>query len=316
MPVVSIIVPVYNAEKHLNRCIDSILLQSYKDFELLLIDDGSEDKSGLICDDYANIDKRIKTFHKTNEGVSSARNIGLEKARGKWIAFVDSDDYVFPNWLSIFIENSEMVDIVICGFECNRLINDSYPSYKIGFNYRGGVKDGLYDLYKYPMVGSIWNKCFKREIIESNKIRFNIKFNVKEDEDFFLRYIAKCNLMCSTEYIGYYYYVPIWSEKYIVTKNAFLLYENLYNSIKQIFHNEINEITMSYMSFFSNALYDSFKLEDVDCLSKLYKYRKSLGKNVLSTKFFFITKWLIYLDYMGYFAFAMLWFQSHFQLNK
>lgn len=92
MSLISIIVPVYNAENTLNRCVDSILKQSFGDWELLLIDDGNTDKSGRICDQYSAIDKRIKVFHKENGGVSSARNMGLDYARGECITFVDSDD--------------------------------------------------------------------------------------------------------------------------------------------------------------------------------------------------------------------------------
>ena len=117
-PVVSIIVPVYNTEKFLHRCIDSILTQTYTDFELLLIDDGSKDSSGTICDEYAAKDVRVRVFHKENGGVSSARNMGLDNARGEWITFVDSDDWIDDNYLealygACIVSGS---DIVFCGF--------------------------------------------------------------------------------------------------------------------------------------------------------------------------------------------------------
>ena len=92
MPKISVIVPVYNTEKYLHRCIDSILEQTFTDFELLLINDGSKDNSGAICDEYAQKDSRVRVFHKENGGVSSARNLGLDKANGEWITFIDSDD--------------------------------------------------------------------------------------------------------------------------------------------------------------------------------------------------------------------------------
>lgn len=92
--MISVIVPVYNVERYLARCIESILSQTYTDFELLLIDDGSKDKSGSICDEYALKDSRIRVFHKPNGGVSSARNVGLDNARGQWVAFCDSDDWL------------------------------------------------------------------------------------------------------------------------------------------------------------------------------------------------------------------------------
>ena len=94
MPAISVNIPVYNTEKYLHRCIDSVLAQTYQDLELLLIDDGSKDSSGAICDEYAAQDARVKVFHKENGGVSSARNVGLDHAQGEWITFVDSDDYI------------------------------------------------------------------------------------------------------------------------------------------------------------------------------------------------------------------------------
>ena len=96
-PSISIIVPVYNAERTLNRCVDSILSQTFQEWELLLIDDGSTDRSGELCDEYASKDQRIKVFHKKNGGVSSARNIGLNYAKGEWITFIDSDDEIPKN---------------------------------------------------------------------------------------------------------------------------------------------------------------------------------------------------------------------------
>lgn len=93
-PLISVIVPVFNAQNTLNRCVNSILNQTFRNWELLLIDDGSTDKSCEICNQYAAIDKRIKVFHKENGGVSSARNIGLDNANGDWITFVDSDDFI------------------------------------------------------------------------------------------------------------------------------------------------------------------------------------------------------------------------------
>ena len=99
MELISIIVPVYKAEKHLSECIDSIISQTYENFELILIDDGSPDNSGKICDEYAEKDKRIRAIHKENGGVSSARNTGLDNASGEYITFIDSDDFVDKQYL-------------------------------------------------------------------------------------------------------------------------------------------------------------------------------------------------------------------------
>lgn len=109
---ISIIIPVYKAEKYINRCVDSILAQTFTDWELLLINDGSPDNSSSICDLYAARDSRIKVFHKENGGVSSARNLGLEKATGEWITFVDSDDWIAPDTLMSCRKYFDHYDIV------------------------------------------------------------------------------------------------------------------------------------------------------------------------------------------------------------
>lgn len=101
-PKVSVIVPVYNAGKYLHRCIGSIMAQTYTDFELLLVDDGSTDGSGKICDEYAQKDSRIRVFHKENGGAASARNVGLDNACGEWIAYIDGDDWTAPTFLKNF----------------------------------------------------------------------------------------------------------------------------------------------------------------------------------------------------------------------
>lgn len=112
MPKVSIIVPVYKVEMYLSRCVDSIISQTYTDWELLLIDDGSPDRSGTVCDEYAEKDARIRVFHKENGGVSSARNLGLDNVRGEWVTFVDADDALEPDTINKCITYSDGYDIV------------------------------------------------------------------------------------------------------------------------------------------------------------------------------------------------------------
>lgn len=122
----SIIVPVYNVEKYINQCIDSILNQTLNDFELILINDGSTDKSGIICDEYCKIDSRIKVIHKENGGLSSARNAGIDASRGRYIGFVDSDDWIEKDMYEVLYKNIEeyQSDISICGM--NRVTNNQY----------------------------------------------------------------------------------------------------------------------------------------------------------------------------------------------
>ena len=132
---ISIIVPVYNAKSYLSRCIDSILNQTYQDFELILVDDGSTDCSGEICDKYASNDIRIRVFHKPNGGVSSARNLGLSKINGNYVIFVDSDDFLMPNHLEILAQYAEIYDWVMTSRkiidEDNKIRNEYNLSQKI-----------------------------------------------------------------------------------------------------------------------------------------------------------------------------------------
>src|SRR5690606_27364966 len=130
MPKVSVIIPVYNAEKYLRECLDSVLAQTFTDFEVLLINDGSTDASGKICDEYAEKDSRIKVFHKENGGVSSARNLGLDNAKGEWISFVDSDDTIEQETLATLANEVKDLDIdgVIFGYK--KLINNKVSVYE------------------------------------------------------------------------------------------------------------------------------------------------------------------------------------------
>ena len=117
MPDVSIIVPIYNVERYLSRCIDSILSQSFIDFELILLDDGSPDRCGFICDEYAVKDDRIRVIHQENAKISATRNAGLDAAEGEWIAFIDADDWIHKDYLKILLAGAlDDTDIVICGF--------------------------------------------------------------------------------------------------------------------------------------------------------------------------------------------------------
>ena len=193
-PKISVIVPVYNVEKYLPRCIDSILAQTFTDFELLLIDDGSTDNSGKICDEYAKKDSRIWVFHKKNRGVSSARNMGIDKAKGEWICFVDSDDWLDINFLSTVLEDSQMADITFYGCKW-QYINKSVTCYLPHDFFsadKNEIEQYLYSLkynpQKFEYLGYTWNKMFRASIIKENSIRFADKLKIREDEVFTLAY--------------------------------------------------------------------------------------------------------------------------------
>lgn len=198
-PTLSIIVPVYNVEAYLCSCLDSITEQSYRDFELILIDDGSTDRSCRICDDYAAKDERIKVIHTKNEGASAARNRGIQLASGEYISFIDSDDWLNRNMYSIMIEGikKDDCDIIICGFVMHLKDNKTaYPACDTvctAYDFSKNVLDGGF------LNGCLWNKLYKRSIISS----FDTEMHLCEDLKFNFetsRNAKKCRYISDTLY--------------------------------------------------------------------------------------------------------------------
>lgn len=204
-PLISVIVPIYNVEKYLPRCVESIINQEYKNLEIILVDDGSPDNCPQICDDYQKQDSRIKVIHKKNGGLSDARNAGMEIATGEYVAFVDSDDWVDLKMFEHMMEvaRNKNADIV----ECN--VYNAYDSYSEKYNVdpyneymdnyaimKAYVKD-------YNIKTVVWNKVYKKELL--NGIEFELgKYN--EDEFFTYRVLAKANIYVHLENYYYYYY--------------------------------------------------------------------------------------------------------------
>ena len=195
MPKYSIIIPVYNASKFLKECIESILLQSYNDFEVLLIDDCSTDDSLSICRDYQNRDNRIKVFHQEcNAGVSSARNRGLENAQGRFILFIDSDDFVADNYLSI-IDNIITDDLQLLSFGNYEYViktNGAHEKQESAMNLSGACDNNKDSIWEEFIVNSFfaspWNKVYSADIIKRFELRFDTKCVCFEDYIFNINY--------------------------------------------------------------------------------------------------------------------------------
>lgn len=180
--LISVIVPVYNIENYIECCIKSIINQTYKNLEVILVDDGSTDKTGNICDEYKNIDKRIKVIHRKNEGVSSARNIGLENSCGKFIAFVDGDDYIEKNYLEFLYKSliAHGADISICG--TNDMRGNKIKSFSKVFQKSLTSEEALIELFKREKISvAIWGKLIKKKLF--NEIKFNTEIKIAEDLD-------------------------------------------------------------------------------------------------------------------------------------
>lgn len=191
-PKISIIVPVYKAERYLHRCVDSILAQTFTDFEVLLIDDGSPDRSGAICDEYAVADPRVRVFHKPNGGVSSARNFGIDNARGEWITFVDADDFISPSYCDIDLSTN--CDIIITDYKISEVDNTITDSIPFVGNISDGISPFLKENLQYLLLRVPWGKFIRRTAI--GDIRFTPSQRIGEDTVFML------NLLTATKSIS------------------------------------------------------------------------------------------------------------------
>ena len=203
--MISVIVPVYNAEKFLRRCIDSILAQTLECFELLLIDDGSTDSSGLICDEYAILDKRVRVFHKENGGVSSARNLALDNALGEWVTFIDSDDYVSSTYIQdLYSQINDNIELVI-SFSVS-VFRNKYSRMTYGDNLIDQQNfELLFTEYDLDWRTSPWAKLYKKSIIEFNNLRFNTALPIAEDLLFLYEYILHIRYIRVKGVSNYFY---------------------------------------------------------------------------------------------------------------
>lgn len=192
----SVIVPVYNVEKYLNECVDSILSQTFTDFELILVNDGSKDNSGAICDEYAQKDTRIKVIHKENGGSSDARNKGTEIARGEYIIYIDSDDYLSKNtFLADLSKKTQRNTDIIC-YKFKKYYEDSKSFSKCAFEFPELEKYNTLSSRIEYLVGSDafycspWTKAVKKSLLQENKIEFE-KGLLGEDQEWYYQVLLK-----------------------------------------------------------------------------------------------------------------------------
>lgn len=239
MPQVSIIIPVYNSEKYLRMTIESLLNQTYKDFEIILVDDGSVDASGKLCDDLSLTDRRIVVIHKENGGVSSARNVGIENARGELISFVDHDDYVFSDYLMTMVNEIEEYDL-LQSFSlggprntiktCKRFALDKTKTLRC---IKGDNGDVVFPEVDMNNMATIWNQLYKKEVIDKYRLRF--RSIQSEDELFSYEYMMYANSIKKIHYQGYFFVCNMDSlgskHNYIAEYNYIELMENIYSRL-------------------------------------------------------------------------------------
>ncbi len=204
-PNVSVIVPVYNSSKYLRESLSSLQQQTYQDFEVLLVNDGSTDDSLSICEEFASNDARFKVFSKSNGGVSSARNYGLDKAVGKYVTFMDNDDYVYPDWLEHMAREIGDCDLLICNFaQCNRggqKCRNQQLRERVVCKTRDDFNRHMGTAIDYFCFGQIWRQLFLKSIIDEHHLKFeNIQ---NEDTLFSYTFFTYVKSVVKTDFQGY-----------------------------------------------------------------------------------------------------------------
>lgn len=226
-PIVSIIVPAYNAAGTLSMCLDSILAQTFPDFELIVTDDGSTDGTPGICDRYAAKDRRVKIIHKANSGVAAARNSGLETAGGEFVTFVDSDDSVKPEYLANLQSHvTDGTDLVISN-ACRSCIAGWMEERYVPVTVQGRDFDGIFA--NNVLHTSPWSKLYRRSVIEDNALRFPEDMRIGEDAVFLLSYMSLSRGVCVTADADYMYFADGGGS---LTKKLYSYREEFNNSTK------------------------------------------------------------------------------------
>lgn len=259
--LVSIIVPIYNIEKYLPHCINSILNQTYKNFELILVNDGSKDASGDVCDEYKELDSRIKVIHKINSGVSDARNCALRIAKGKYVLFVDGDDWIDNDLLNHYIMKIEKQSADLLISEYNSHINGQCipqdPDHLSGII---NIDEAYLKIINPKgFYGSVWGKLFTLEIIKKNNLQFDSDIRIGEDLLFTVNYLNYCNSVV---------YDCIGKYNYLIREGSALNNEDFYFDEKRLDIIKVYEKIMKHPNFnkssYKNRVYSIYVRECAD----------------------------------------------------
>lgn len=242
MPLISVIVPMYNTEQYLDKCVKSILCSTFCDYEIILVNDGSKDGCGSLAEQYAKDDNRIRVVHKENGGLYTARNAGLEVAKGDYIAFLDSDDYIEPDMLSELYNRAKSSDADVCICDYIRVYPDKAISGCLGVKNQSISIDKLgidkylqYYYINYTHGHEVWNKLYKRSLLEANSIRFEKNSDIfSEDLLFNLYVLCYANIIEAVDKSFYNYLQRDGSIMYTPKPNQPLQYMELLKRFKNL----------------------------------------------------------------------------------
>lgn len=266
-PKISVIVPVYNVERYLRRCVDSILAQAFTDFELLLIDDGSKDSSGEICDDYAENDKRFVVIHQENHGVSKTRQKALDMVSTDYIAFIDPDDYIEKDYIEKLYNAADKTnaDLVWCDYVENRLNSDTVHPCNLSDKSRVGLLRGILDS-KFSAV--LWNKLFRASIIKDNNICFEASLKTAEDILFVSKFICHSSRFSYVNNVLYNYNMS--NENSAINKFSTLKFKTDYASMLNCLIVELRRVGV-YEALYPSLINCMFYCKDIFVFDSRYR---------------------------------------------
>lgn len=264
--LVSIIIPVYNTGRKVDKCINSIVHQTYKKIEIIIIDDGSNEETYKIIDQWNFLDDRIKVVHQKNSGVSGARNRGIKEAKGKWIMFVDADDYISLDYVQLMIENANDYTISICEYiEENHDGEKTEKTFDLQLR-NMKLREVFPVLYDKGFINTLWNKIFYSKIIKENKIEFSDKLDLGEDLLFVLEYLRYIEDVVIIKKPLYHYiryeFGSLRTKKYDnydllmmylneqVKKYTDLYCDQQFNNIYPVYHRLLSSTMNAYMEIF------------------------------------------------------------------
>lgn len=292
---ISIVVPVYNGEKYIKECLDSLIAQTYKNIEIILIDDGSTDHSNTICDEYKNIDQRVIALHIENGGVSKARNIGIENSTGEYLMFVDSDDWLQDDAVEILVDtinqnsdldyiNSSYFNIAIDGMRKLCSVTDRYIEIK---------KDGIAQFCQenYRLFSTPWAKLYRRNIIKKYNLAFDEQVKYGEDFIFNMKYLMNCRLISLLD-------TPIYNYRLVVAGSAQTKYFKdmavyrikAYNAILELIEMKDEQIALRFLAtglgHYGTYIQNENAFDGIKMLVDYFRSRVSYKKLVNELGFF------------------------------
>ncbi len=297
--LISIIIPVYNVEMLLTDCINSVLNQDYRNIEVILINDGSTDNSGEVCKSFEKKDNRIKVFEQKNSGVSVARNKGVEKAQGKYIIFVDSDDYLDVNHVSkMYSQINDEIDLVICGY---KIIDNDTHSINLNADMQDSVLNPqemflkYWENYHHGYINAPWNKMYKRELMQQNNIKFPKDISMGEDGFFNVQYMKCCRKIYLLAEYSYNFRIHSRQSTKKIFKNHYYMVTCIFDNLERIletynimtkeefldthYKNYLDEIKMSVKYILrDNSLNFKDKIENI----KIISVHERTGKMIVS----------------------------------